>query len=311
MKRIVSITAAACAVAMVGLAVVPAPAHAQANIKIIYEPPKNAKFAPILDRLRQRKVLETLQQFLSPLKFPLTVKTAECGAYYAQYQPGGPVIICYEYVDLIESILPGEQGPRSTDPTTPDMFKYLGRIGPLLITREMATVGPFVQHVLHETALSVFDNLEVPVWGRRHDAADYAAAFLLLQFGTDVARKTLYGTAYFLNKWDEVIREGQITDVNYLGDIRSTVRQRYYNLLCIAIGKDPIGFSSFIAIGRAPTPIDLPAGRIAHCRGLQLAGEAAYHSDYEKVRRAFVSQIMSHLDQDALKKVQGTKWIPD
>ena len=36
-----------------------------------------------------RKVLETLQQFLSPLQFPLTIKTAECGAYYAPYlMPG-------------------------------------------------------------------------------------------------------------------------------------------------------------------------------------------------------------------------------
>ena len=131
-----------------------------------------------------------------------------------------------------------------------EMFRTLGRIGPNLITREMATVGPFVQHVLHETALAVFDNLEVPVWGRLHDAADYSAAFLLFQFGPDVARKTIFGTAYFLNQWDSTIREGQITDVNYLGDIRPTVRQRYYNLLCIAVGKDPIGFSSFIALGR-------------------------------------------------------------
>jgi Putative metallopeptidase len=164
--------------------------------------------------------------------------------------------------------------------------------------------------VLHETALAVFDNLEVPVWGRLHDAADYSAAFLLFQFGSDIARKTTFGTAYFLNQWDATIREGQITDVNYLGDIRPTVRQRYYNLLCIAIGKDPIGFSSFIALGRPTTPIDLPTRRIAQCRGV-LTGEAAYTSDYEKVRRAFATTILPQLDKEKLKKVQGTKWIPD
>jgi len=109
-----------------------------------------------------------------------------------------------------------------------------------------------VQHVLHETSLAVFDNLEVPVWGRLHDAADYSAAFLLFQFGPDIARKTIFGTAYFLNQWDATIREGQITDVNYLGDIRPTVRQRYYNLLCIAVGKDPIASR---ASSRSAAPI--------------------------------------------------------
>jgi len=309
MKR--TITASACAAALVGLtALATSPALAQQNITISYEQPKKAEYGAILARLQQRKVLETLQQFLSPLQFPLTVRTAECGAHYAPYKAGGAVTICYEFVDLIESVLPGEKGPRSPDPNLQEMFKTLGRIGPNLITREMATVGPFVQHVLHETALAVFDNLEVPVWGRLHDAADYSAAFLLFQFGSDIARKTIFGTAYFLNQWDAVIREGQITDLNYLGDIRPTVRQRYYNVLCIAIGKDPIGFSSFIAVGRANTPTDLPTRRIAHCRG-SLAGQASYTSDYEKVRRAFVAHILPHVDKDKLRKVQGTKWIPD
>jgi hypothetical protein len=309
MKR--TITASACLAALIGVtALAPSQALAQQNISIVYEKPKKAAYGPILERLQKRKVLETLQQFLSPLQFPLTIKTAECGAHYAPYKAGGSVTICYEYVDLIESVLPGEQGPRSPDPTMQEMFKTLGRIGPNLITREMATVGPFVQHVLHETSLAVFDNLEVPVWGRLHDAADYSAAFLLFQFGSDIARKTIFGTAYFLNQWDATIREGQITDVNYLGDIRPTVRQRYYNLLCIAVGKDPIGFSSFIAVGRPNTPVDLPTRRIAHCRG-SLTGDASYTSDYEKVRRAFATTILPQLDKEKLKKVQGTKWIPD
>ena len=305
MKR--TITASACVGTLIGLtALVPSQALAQQNIAIIYEQPKKAEYGPILDRLRKRKVLETLQQFLSPLQFPMTVKTAECGAPYAPYKARGPIIICYEYVGLIESVLPGEKDP-VPDPTKPET---LGRVGAFPVTREMATVGPFVQHALHETALAVFDSLEVPVWGRLHDAADYSAAFLLFQFGDDIARKTILGTTYFLDQWDAVTRQGQITDVNYLGDIRPTVRQRYYNLLCIAVGKDPIGFSSFIAIGRPNTPVDLPTRRIAHCRG-SLTGDASYTSDYEKVRRAFTTTILPQVDKDKLKKVQSTKWIPD
>src|SRR5215468_10979426 len=123
MKR--TITASACLSALVGLtALAPSQALAQQNIAIAYEQPKKAEFGPILDRLRKRKVLETLQQFLSPLQFPMTVKTAECGAPYASYKAGGPIIICYEYVGLIESVLPAEK-----DPSNPTMPETLGRIG--------------------------------------------------------------------------------------------------------------------------------------------------------------------------------------
>jgi hypothetical protein len=293
MKR--TITASACVSALIGLiALAPSQALAQQNITIVYEQPKKAEYGPILDRLRKRKVLETLQQFLSPLQFPMTVKTAECGAPYAPYKAGGPIIICYEYVGLIESVLPGEKDPAPSGPTKPET---LGRIGPNPITREMATVGPFVQHALHETALAVFDSLEVPVWGRLHDAADYSAAFLLFQFGDDIARKTILGTTYFLNQWDDVTREGRITDVNYLGDIRPTVRQRYYNVLCIAIAKDPTFFASFTT--------GLPFSRNLRCRG------AIFTSDYDNVRRAFSAYILPHVDKDKLTKVQSTKWIPD
>jgi len=296
MKR--TITASACVGVLIGLiALAPSQALAQQNIAIVYEQPKKAEYGPILDRLRKRKVLETLQQFLSPLQFPMTVKTAECGAPYAPYKARGPIIICYEYVGLIESVLPGEKDP-VPDPTKPET---LGRVGAFPVTREMATVGPFVQHALHETALAVFDSLEVPVWGRLHDAADYSAAFLLFQFGDDIARKTILGTTYFLDQWDAVTRQGQITDVNYLGDIRPTVRQRYYNVLCIAIGKK----ASFLSF------VDLPSfSRIFHCQGL-VAGQTTITSDYDKVRRAFVAHILPHVDKDKLTKVQNTMWIPD
>jgi hypothetical protein len=310
MSRTITISVTAYFLALIGTVILDAPAIAQDNITIIYEPPNKVEFQPIYQKLKDRAVLETLQRFLSPIKTMLTVKTDEChGNYYAPYQAGGPVIICYEYVSLIESVMPGEETLKSPQ-HYPGLLNYLGRIGPILVTREMATAGPFVQQVLHETGLAVFDKLGVPIWGRREDAADYIAAFLMLQFGTDVARKTVFGTAYFLNQWDLLYRDRFITDENYLGDIRPTVRQRYYNILCIAIGYDPIGFSSFIAIDRDQTDIDLPASRIVHCRG-GLAGGRAYGTDYDKVSRGFSEYIRPSLDQKLLKEVQGTKWLPD
>ena len=312
MKRIVTIAATGYGLASLALAVSAVPAVAQKQISIVYEEPKKAELRPFYDKLQEMKVLETLQKFLSPLKFPLTVKTAECGGPYAAYKPGGPVTICYEYVDLIESVLPGDKPLKSPDKSNQNLFLGLGRVGQVLVSRDMATAGPFVEQALHEVAIAVFDKLEVPIWGRRDDAADYVAAFMMLQFGTDVARKTVYGTAYFLNELDRLSRD-RLKDENYLGDVRPTLRQRYYNILCIAVGRDPIGFSTFLAAGRAETTVDLPAGRAARCRGYtsldsERPGE---RSDYEKVRQAFGDIILPELDQKLLKEVQGTKWLPD
>lgn len=284
-------------IAYIGLAWLTAPfcpavAQEQTNqISILYEEPKKADYQPIYDRLKQRKVLETLQQFLSPLKLPrqLTVKTAECGGDpFAPYAPGRPVTICYEFVDLVERAQPSGQ---------------LGAIGPQLVTRDMAVVGPFVEEALHDVALGVFDLLEIPVWGRAEDAADHVAAFVMLQFGTDVARKTVYGTAWFLNVLDLNLRNNTSTlsDMNYLGGIRPTVRQRYYNILCIAVGSDPIGFSDLLAFNRTATISDLPLQRDCWERG-----------EYQQVKDAFIKTILNpYVDPDLLKQVQGMQWLKD
>jgi len=312
MKRIGLIAAAACGIASIVLAVSAVPAAAQKQTTITYEEPKSKELRPFYLKLKKLAVLETLQKFLSPLKFSLALKAAECGGPYAPYTPGGPVTICYEYVSLIESVLPGEQATlKSPDKSIPDLFGDLGRIGPVLVTRGMASAGPFVEQALHEVAIAVFDKLETPIWGKREDAGDYVAAFLMLQFGTDIARKTIYGTAFFLNEVDKLDRD-RLKDPEYLGDVRPTLRQRYYNILCIAVGRDPIGFSSFIAIGRAETIVDLPAGRAVNCRGGGMDSDRpGAWSAYEKVRQAFVDLILPEIDQKMLKEVQNTKWLPD
>ncbi len=315
MKRSIILAATACTLAVGAVAGSAGAAFAQNKVQILYEEPKKvAKFKTYYDGLRRRKVLEILQSFLSPLKLekPLTIRTAECdGSAYAPYQ-AGLVTICYEYVDLIQSVLPGASTLKSPNPRYPDLLKNLGRIGPVLVTRQMAAEGPFVEQVLHETAYGVFDMLQVPVWGRKADAADYLAAFLMLQFGTDVARKTIYGTAYFLNQLDLLNRGRMMEDAGYLAGVQPTIRQRYYNILCIAFGNDPIQFSTFVAIGRQETAIDLPADRIASCSGTQLAGaRQVAGSDYDKVATAFAQLIYPYVDPELMKKVQQTKWLPD
>jgi hypothetical protein len=72
------------------------PAAQSSQIEVAYVPPSNRNFQPIYDRVKNRKVLEELQQFLAPLRLPrkLTVKIDQCGALSRPYRPQEPVTIC-------------------------------------------------------------------------------------------------------------------------------------------------------------------------------------------------------------------------
>jgi hypothetical protein len=252
------------------------------QIEITYVAPTNVKFGPIYERLKSRKVLETLQQFLAPLKFDrkLTVKIDQCGATSIRYKRQGPATICYEYIEQIEILAPKATVVLAQGP----------------VTTESAIVGPVVQAVLHEVAIAAFDIMDLPVWGRLDDAADRVAAFIMLQFGPDVAWNAIVGTAWFLS--------GNATSAPDYADVRGVIAQRYYTTLCIAYGGERSGaykvdpqraFSSFVASSTAGS---LPADRAKICA-----------EEYDLVKQAFDDEITPHLDQALLKQVQAASWV--
>jgi len=107
-------TMSAAVAALIGLLVMPQasaqqlPAELQnPNVEIVYKEPRTAAFKPVAERVRQRRALEQLRVFLAPLRLPrkLTVNVDECGAPMREYQPQGPVIICYEVIDQIETLV--------------------------------------------------------------------------------------------------------------------------------------------------------------------------------------------------------------
>jgi hypothetical protein len=261
------------------------------QIEIAYVEPSNPVFRPIYEKLKKRRVLEELKAFLSPLRLPRTVwvKIEQCDRESRPYEPGGAVTICYEYVHQLEKL--AEKIPINT--------RTARGVG-----RDDAVVGAFVQVVLHEMSHVVFDVLQVPVWGREEDAADKLAGFLMLQFGTDVARKLLNGAAYFFEASDQTW-----TGSDFSG-VYGTEAQRFYNYLCIAYGGDEKAFKDFVvdtsprSAGR-PKPADradlLPERRIPWCRG-----------EYTNVQYAFEETIMPSVDRDLMRKVLATQWLrPD
>jgi hypothetical protein len=270
MTRICSRAAFALAALWPLVGTVPATAQTDAipqnpQIDVVYGQAASPEFQAIRERLSKRQVLEQLAQFLSPLRLPrkLTVQIDQCGPAGRNYVAGGPVTVCYEYIDRVRRLAP-EKPPQGYPP------------------RDVMMVGAFVQAILHEVSLAVFDIYQVPVWGREKDAADKLAAFIMMQFGKDVARTTLLGTAWFFEASD---RRWTGSDFS---DVRSPEAQRYYNYLCIALGGDPGSFQYLVHNKM------LPPRRAARCG-----------REYQQVQEAFVKTVMPHVDQELLKKVRG------
>ena len=234
--------------------------------------PPPAEYSAIHQRLKRREVLEHLQAFLSPLQLTrrVQVRVEECGAETRPYRPGGAVTICYEYIARIEALAPPAKTPEG-------------------VLREDMIAGAFVQVMLHEFAHAVFDILQVPLLGREEDAADKLAAFIMLQFGKEVALPTLSGAAWFFEASKRTWTGSDFSDVS------GTEQQRFYNYLCIAHGADPRLFAPLLRNTLLKTH------RAANCT-----------SEYSDLQFAFNSTIMRHVDPDLLKKVQQTQWLrPD
>src|SRR6185295_1079338 len=108
------------------------------------------------------------------LPHKLLVKTAQCGPTPAPYVSGGPVVVCYEALDQVAKLV----AQHSRDPAY----------------QQLLISGAFIETVLHQMAIAIFDTLGVPVWGREYDAADRLAALIMTQFGEDVMRTTIEST---------------------------------------------------------------------------------------------------------------------
>jgi Putative metallopeptidase len=252
-------------------------AAAKSQLQIRYEAPADAKLRPYYDELMRRRVLERLQGFLVPLRLPksLLVRAAQCGVETVPYRSGGPVTLCYEQLERIATIAAKNAKDENE--------------------RSMVLFGTTVQSLLHQLAIAVFDQLEVPVWGRLHDAADRAAALIMMEFGEKVALTTVLGSGKFFlysgNTW---------TGADF-ARADSPEAQRFYNFLCIAYGGDPITFDFL-----APRPGPSAFPRLTEHRAPRCEGE------YLQIRHAFNLRIMSFVDPDQLVTVRAAQWLqPD
>src|SRR5581483_1691280 len=166
------------------------------------------------------------------------------------------------------------------------------RFAPLVVTDEGLTPddaidGAFVGVMFHELGHAVVDLLHIPVFGREEDAADQIAAFILMQFGPNVARRTILAQAHY---WHE--SNTAYGGRNNFTDTHGTDLQRYYNFLCLGYGGFPDMFKDIVEKKL------LPERRARNCK-----------AEYDIVSSAFAQTILPSLDMDKVKIVQSIDWL--
>ena len=244
------------------------------RIRIEYVQPTKPENQPLYDMLKQHRALEKVQELFSPVRLPteLTVKSTECGMSNAWYQRP-TLTICYEYLDDIRKTMPKETTPAGITPAD-------------------AVVGQFFYVVAHEMGHALFDQLNVPLFGRPEDAADQFAAYLMLKMGKQDARRLIAGAAFTYKVYAQNPKVTVPTTA--FADVHGAPMQRFYNLLCIAYGADREAFADLVEKKY------LPEDRAKGCR-----------IEYGEVNYAFQQLIKPHLDPDLAQKVLDKTWLPD
>ncbi len=242
------------------------------QVDIQYVEPKSPKLRPVFEEIKKARALEKLQNLLAPLRLPrrLLIKTEDCDGVSNAWYEEDAVTVCYEFIDDVWKNVP----PSQSDGISP----------------VDALLGPLVDVFLHEVGHAVFDYWQTPVLGREEDAADAFSTYIMLQFDKADARRLIVGNAYQYK--GDIRSPVAVQAQRQFSDVHGTAAQRYYNVLCIAYGADPVLFADFVTSGR------LPKDRAEGCE-----------FEYQQIANAWAKLIAPNIDQD-LKKELHTSWLP-
>jgi Putative metallopeptidase len=240
-----------------------------------YVQPTNPAHQHLYERVKERRVLEKLQEIFSPFRLPvhLTFKTVGCDGKSNAWYQHPTITLCYEYLDDILKSVPKETTPAGLTPMD-------------------ALDGQFFYVVAHEFGHAVFDLLDIPSFGRSEDVADQFSTYIMLQFGKDEARRLVSGAAYSYRNF--VQSSASIVPLQAYSDLHGLPAQRFFNLLCMAYGADPILFADVVEKKY------LPKERAADC-----------NREYHQVAYAFQQLLLPHVDRDLARQVMDKTWLPD
>ena len=243
------------------------------NVSISYVPPKNPELVKVYELLKERRVLERLQVFISPFRLPreLQISLSGCDGEADAFYGDAEITICYEYIVDLWKKMPAKRTNAGIEPVD-------------------TVVGPFIDTSLHEFAHALFDMLNIPLLGREEDAADQVAAYIYLHLGPEESRRLIMGTAYAYIT--EELGSEKPRKLNDFASEHGTPAQRAFNVLCIAYGADSKLFGDFVTKGY------LPKTRAEICE-----------EEYEQVQDAFDALISPHIDEDLAEKLLSRSWL--
>lgn len=238
-----------------------------------YVEPKNPAHLPLQAMLKDRRLLENLQEFLSPICLPerITLKVEGCDGVANAYFWEDAIKVCYEYFEYIQKYTPKGvlQG----------------------LTPHDVMIGPTVEVFLHELGHTLVEVLDIPFFGREEEVADYIATYILLHFGKDDARRLILGASIVAG--DETLEEqSKAPELRLIADTHDLPAQRYFNRWCLAYGMDPALFADATSTGK------LPEGRAKRCR-----------YEYRTNEFAFKTLIAPYIDQPLRQQVLAKTWF--
>jgi hypothetical protein len=240
------------------------------GFKVTYNPSQNATHEKYRAVFEQNKVFEKVAEGLNKtIRIPhaIDINTVSCNTINAFYDPNNKrIIMCYELVDYFLGVFK----PKAKNETE------LGN----------AVMGATIFSFFHETGHGLIHVLELPAVGREEDSADQLATLILIAAGDEGVSMALSG-AYWFQLQSESDRKMPFWDEHAFDG------QRFYNILCMIYGSDPVKYANFVSAGT------LPKDRAARCP-----------EEYNKLNKAWEKLLQPHLTNGAAINIDYKPTVP-
>lgn len=234
------------------------PIKSNGNFKVIFQDSSNSMFQKIgqgLEQSGQGTAMENSLNYVFILPSDVTVSFADCGQVNSMYNSDTKTItICYDliayYIGLYHVLSPNNSTQATTYAVDATLFTFF-----------------------HELGHALIDVYDLPATGKEEDAVDQLSTMILLRM-PDNQDDIKAVAAWFLIQG---LQQNNNTTMPFW-DEHSFDLQRFYNIACLAYGKDPIKYGYFI------TNKILPAERAVKCS-----------SEYQKVYYSWSTLLKPYL----------------
>ncbi|OLP15507.1 hypothetical protein BST81_25965 [Leptolyngbya sp. 'hensonii'] len=225
---------------------------------VYYDKVDNPLYRELNQAIRESKAFETIAVELTKLfKLPtdVTIVFGECGTANAFYVPDKKyLVMCGELMEHFANIFASQVQTE----------EELG----------LAIVNTTLFVFFHETGHGLVDIFNLPITGREEDAVDEFSTLLLMEAGEEGEQAVLTAAQWFLIESSN--KTGQEPP---FWDEHSLDMQRFYNIACLAYGKNPSKYTPLVEGGV------LPESRASRCEREYKKKYASWNSLLEPYMR--------------------------